>query len=121
MPPSSVWTKRPRFRPWIDSTRFCRSRPAGLSATASSTCATVRRVYTRLYVAFNSKNGTVVGKTAARHTSAEFVGFLTDLVATQPRRKEIHVIVDNLSAHKTKLVDEFLATHPNVHLHFTPT
>jgi transposase len=74
-----------------------------------------------LYAAFNTKNGAVVGKTTARHTSAEFVGFLTDLLATQPRRKEIHVIVDNLSAHKTKLVDEFLAAHPNVHLHFTPT
>ncbi len=74
-----------------------------------------------LYAAFNTKTGTVVGKTAARHTSAEFVAFLTDLVATQPRRKEIHVIVDNLSAHKTKLVQDFLAAHPNVHLHFTPT
>ena len=31
------------------------------------------------------------------------------------------MIVDNLSAHKTKLVGEFLAAHPNVRLHFTPT
>jgi transposase len=81
----------------------------------------VRHGTLSLYAAFNTKSGEVVGKTAASHTSAEFVGFLTDLLATQPRRKEIHVIVDNLSAHKTKLVDEFLATHPNVHLHFTPT
>src|SRR5947207_15633599 len=28
---------------------------------------------------------------------------------------------DNLSAHKTSKVEEFLARHPNVHLHFTPT
>jgi transposase len=35
--------------------------------------------------------------------------------------KEIHVIADNLSAHKTKLVSEFLAEHPNVQLHYTPT
>ena len=35
--------------------------------------------------------------------------------------KEIHVIADNLSAHKTKRVDAFLAEHRNVHLHFTPT
>jgi transposase len=58
---------------------------------------------------------------AERHTSAEFVAFLTDLVVNQPRGKEIHVIADNLSAHKTKRVDEFLAGHANVHLHFTPT
>jgi transposase len=74
-----------------------------------------------LYAAFNTKTGEVLGKTAPRHTSAEFVAFLTDLVVHQPRNKEIHVIADNLSAHKTPKVDEFLAAHRNVHLHFTPT
>jgi len=74
-----------------------------------------------LYAAFNTKTGEVLGRTAARHTSAEFVAFLTDLVVNQPRRKEIHVIADNLSAHKSELVQDFLAAHPRVHLHFTPT
>lgn len=74
-----------------------------------------------LYAAFNTKTGEVLGKTAPRHTSAEFVAFLEDIVAHQPKKKEIHVIADNLSAHKTKRVDEFLTDHPNVHLHFTPT
>jgi transposase len=74
-----------------------------------------------LYAAFNTKTGEVLGKTAARHTSAEFVAFLTDIVVNQPRGKEIHVIADNLSAHKTQRVDAFLAEHHNVHLHFTPT
>ena len=74
-----------------------------------------------LYAAFNTKTGEVLGKTAERHTSAEFVAFLTDIVVNQPRGKEIHVIADNLSAHKTKRVEEFLEQHPNVHLHFTPT
>jgi transposase len=54
-------------------------------------------------------------------TSAEFVAFLTDIVVNQPRGKEIHVIADNLSAHKTQQVDAFLVAHPKVHLHFTPT
>jgi transposase len=74
-----------------------------------------------LYAAFNTKTGEVLGKTAAHHTSAEFVAFLTDIVANQPVGKQIHVIADNLSAHKTKRVEDFLAAHPNVHLHFTPT
>ena len=74
-----------------------------------------------LYAAFNTKTGEVLGKTAPRHTSAEFVAFLTDIVIHQPRGKEIHVIADNLSAHKTKRVEQFLTDHPNVHLHFTPT
>jgi transposase len=74
-----------------------------------------------LCAAFNTKTGEVLGKTAARHTSAEFIAFLGDILAHQPRRKEIHVICDNLSAHKTKGVEEFLTGHPNVHLHYTPT
>ncbi len=74
-----------------------------------------------LYAAFNTKTGEVLGKTASSHTSAEFVAFLTDIVANQPQGKQIHVIADNLSAHKTKKVDTFLSEHLNVHLHFTPT
>ena len=74
-----------------------------------------------LYAAFNTKTGEVLGKTAERHTSAEFVAFLTDIVTHQPKGKEIHVIADNLSAHKTKRVEEFLAQHPNVRMHFTKT
>lgn len=74
-----------------------------------------------LYAAFNTRTGEVLGRTAERHTSGEFVAFLADIVAHQPRNKEIHVILDNLSAHKTKQVEAFLIEHPNVHLHFTPT
>src|SRR6266851_1081024 len=74
-----------------------------------------------LYAAFNTKTGEVMGKTATRHTSAEFVAFLTDTLVNQPKGKEIHVIADNLSAHKTKQVDAFLSACPKVHLHFTPT
>jgi len=74
-----------------------------------------------LYAAFETQTGAVLGKTAERHTSAEFVAFLGDLVAHQPRGRELHVILDNLSAHKTKQVDAFLAEQPQVRLHFTPT
>jgi transposase len=56
-----------------------------------------------------------------RHTSAAFVEFLEALVDSQPRHREIHVILDNLSTHKTRAVDAFLEEHPTVRLHFTPT
>src|SRR6187397_1887178 len=72
-----------------------------------------------LYAAFNTKTGEVLGKTVSRHTSAKFVAFLIDMVAHQPKGKEVHVIADNLSAHKTKTVADFLAEHRKVHLHFT--
>ena len=43
------------------------------------------------------------------------------MVSLCPTHKQIHIILDNLSAHKTKLVREFLRHHPRVHFHFTPT
>jgi transposase len=74
-----------------------------------------------LYAALNTKTGEVLGAPAARHTTEEFVAFLAQVVATQRRGQEIHIIADNLSAHKTRRVQQFLSDHPNVHLHFTPT
>lgn len=74
-----------------------------------------------LYAALNTRTGEVVGQTAARHTSDDFLTFLTHVVDTQPRRREIHIILDNLATHKTQKVRTFLAHHPRVHLHFTPT
>jgi transposase len=74
-----------------------------------------------LYAALDVRTGKVQGKTAARHTSEEFVGFLNQLVSGCKPNQEIHVILDNLSAHKTSNVHMFLEEHPNVHFHFTPT
>jgi len=37
---------------------------------------------------------------------------LSQVVALEPRQREIHIIADNLSAHKTKRVTQFLADHP---------
>lgn len=81
----------------------------------------VRHGTLSLYAAFNTKTGNVLGKTTARHTSDEFVAFLDQVVAHCPSGQQIHIILDNLSAHKTAKVDTFLEQHPYVKLHFTPT
>lgn len=73
-----------------------------------------------LYAALDVKSGQVHGMTAGRHTSQEFIAFLEGLVK-RTKAQEIHIVLDNLSAHKTKEVDRFLAEHPQVHFHFTPT
>ena len=80
-----------------------------------------RHVTLSLYAACNTQTGEVLGITTGRHTSAEFVAFLTDIVINQPRGKEIHMIADNLSAHKSAPVKEFSEAHPKVYLHFTQT
>src|SRR6476469_2491527 len=74
-----------------------------------------------LYAALDVRTGKVQGKTAARHTSSEFIAFLSEVVKRTRWAKEIHIVLDNLSAHKTKAVEQFLAEHPKVHFHFTPT
>src|SRR5439155_26707557 len=62
-----------------------------------------------------------LGQTGPRDTRGGLVAFLGDLVPSKPRQHEIHVILDNLSTHKTRAVAAFLEAHPRVHLHFTPT
>ena len=74
-----------------------------------------------LFAALNTETGEVLGMTASRHTSEQFVGFLEDVVASQPEGREIHVICDNVSSHKTGLVAEFLQRHKPVRIHYTPT
>jgi transposase len=74
-----------------------------------------------LFAALNTKTGEVLGQIVPRQTSAAFVAFLGDIVASQPHQREIHVILDNLSTHKTRAVATFLAARPHLHLHFTPT
>jgi len=49
------------------------------------------------------------------------VAFLAKLVAEQPRAIESHLIAENLSAHKTGKLAEFLERHRNAHMHFTTT
>jgi len=81
----------------------------------------VRHGTLSLLAALDTQSGEVLGQTVRRHTSAAFVEFLSDIVTSQPAGREIHVIADNLSTHKTQAVRTFLLANPTVHLHFTPT
>jgi transposase len=81
----------------------------------------VRKGTLSLYAALNTRTGEVLGRATERHSSEEFIAFLASLVAVQPKDQEIHVIVDNLSTHKTRRVEEFLGLHRAVQSHFTPT
>lgn len=96
----------------------CRSHRGDSNATDSSTTGTEHSPFTRHSI---RNQGEVIGKTAARHTSEEFVAFLLSVVSSQPKGKEIHIILDNLSAHETARVKQFIVDYPNVVLHLTPT
>ena len=49
----------------------------------------------------------------------EFLQFMDEVVAESAPELELHVILDNYGTHKK--CDAWLAEHPNVHFHFTPT
>lgn len=74
-----------------------------------------------MYEALNVGTGDVERMTAVRHTSAAFLRFLDRLVATQPKRRAIHIIADNLSAHKANAAQAWRDAHPRVTMHDTPT
>jgi len=74
-----------------------------------------------LFAALNVVTGEVIAKTTKQHRAKEFVGFLQALDQVVDEGLEVHVILDNLSAHKTPAVTRWLVRHPRFHLHFTPT
>jgi transposase len=78
-----------------------------------------RNGVTNLFAALEAARGKVVGECRPRHTSADFLSFLKKVARRY--RGELHVILDNSSTHKTPEVKAWLAAHPRVHFHFTPT
>jgi len=81
----------------------------------------IRHGTTTLFAALNVLDGTVIGKCMPRHRHTEFIAFLERLDQSTPRRRELHLIVDNYRTHKHARVREWLDAHPRFHLHFTPT
>ena len=76
---------------------------------------------TSLFAALDVATGQVVGECHRRHRAVEFRAFLDTIEASVPADLEIHVILDNVSTHKTPLIRRWLVSHPRYHLHFTPT
>jgi transposase len=74
---------------------------------------------TTLFAALNVGTGAVTARHYQRRRRLEFLDFMNRVVALH-EGKELHVILDNLSTHKPKR-DLWLARHPNVHFHYTPT
>lgn len=76
---------------------------------------------TTLFAALNTKSGEIIGECHPRHRAREFRRFLDPIDAAVPATLDVHLIVDNASTHKTPLIHRWLARHPRVHVHFTPT
>jgi transposase len=76
---------------------------------------------TTLFAALTVATGEVQAGHYTRRRRVEFLDFMNEVLAAHPNPGiEIHVVLDNLSTHKPK-DDRWLARHPNVFFHFTPT
>lgn len=80
-----------------------------------------RNGVTTLFAALNVLDGTVIGACQARHRHEEFLVFLERIERETPKRREIHMVLDNYGTHKHPDVRAWFAAHPRYHLHFTPT
>ena len=76
---------------------------------------------TTLFAALNVLEGTVFGKCYSRHRHTEYLRFLSEIDRPTPKELDIHLIVDNYSAHKHHRVKCWFERHPRFHAHFTPT
>lgn len=72
-----------------------------------------------LFAALEVATGTVHTQTTQLKRRVEFLEFMDQVMAKVPEGKEIHVILDNYCIHKKN--DTWLAAHPNVFFHYTPT
>ena len=95
--------------------------PLSKGRIASRTHDYKRNGTTSLYAAFDILSGEVIAKVTDRHRAKEFIEFLQQVEKSTPKDKELHIILDNVSSHKTADVNEWLKKHPRVHFHFTPT
>jgi len=76
---------------------------------------------TSLFAALDVATGHVIGECHRRHRAVEFRAFLDRIETAVPPDLDVHVILDNVSTHKTPLIRRWLVSHPRYHLHFTPT
>jgi transposase len=81
----------------------------------------VRHGTTDLFAALDYATGNVLGKCFAQHRAKEFKLFLREIDGNVPSDLDVHVVLDNLSTHKTPEIKRWLGKHPRFHLHFTPT
>lgn len=73
-----------------------------------------------LIAALAVHKGDITAKTMEKNTSENFLQFLKQLYRKYPM-KHLHVIVDNLTVHKHKMVSDWVKSKNRITLHFTPT
>lgn len=76
---------------------------------------------TTLFAALSILDGKVISRCESRHRHTEWLKFLRQINRETPKDKTLHLVCDNYATHKHPKVKEWLAKHPRIHVHFTPT
>jgi len=76
---------------------------------------------TTLFAALNVLDGQVISQCQQRHRHVEWLKSLRQIDRETPKDKALHLIADNYATHKHLKVQERLAKHPRITMHFTPT
>jgi transposase len=74
-----------------------------------------------LFAALNVATGNVIARFKNQHRAKDLVAFLRVIDDEVEPGLAVHVVLDNLSAHRAPEVHRWLLRHPRFHLHFTPT
>jgi len=89
-------------------------------------CGTMTHDYKRhgtttLFAGMNVADGSIISTFMPTHNHQDWIRFLKLIHKQTPRDQDVHLILDNYSAHKTPEVWAWLTKHPRFHLHFVPT
>ncbi len=76
---------------------------------------------TTLFAALDTATGQVLTRCCPRQRHQEFLTFVAQVEASVPAELELHLITDNYATHKHAKIKAWLARHPRVHIHYTPT
>lgn len=95
--------------------------PLGLGYLEGYTSDYVRHGTTTLFAAFDIATGEVIAQCRKRHRHQEFLSFLKLVDRNTPAGLDLHLVMDNYGSHKHQKVRLYLAEHPRIHVHFTPT
>lgn len=80
----------------------------------------VRHGTQTMIAALEIATGKVVAHVRNRRTSVNFLRFMNEVLRTYPGC-QLHVVMDNLNIHKNEAARRWLARHPQVRFHYTPT
>ena len=95
--------------------------PLGAGHIRTQTHDYIRHGTLTLFAALNYLDGKIISRTAKKHTHRQWLDFLKQVDQETPQNLDLHLIVDNYSTHKHPRVKSWMARHPRVHVHFTPT